>query len=504
MKISIILLVICFAVFAALAYKFKLYEKEYNPCKKSHKALICIGTGLCLVMSFIIFGLLSRKNLVYPFTGPIENYNAYEQLFDALMKHQLNLDVEVDSLFSLMNNPYDYSERKLLGVKYLWDRVLFSGKYYSYFGIAPIILIYFPFYFITGKVPTAQTVCFILTVISIVAIAFLVVKAQKLFSKRINLWLLFFSVIAIESGSLILMLQSSADMYYTATCSGIMCLSLFLLLSFNAYCSKKVKLKCLYFALSGISLVFLVMSRPNLALYFIILIPVYLSTLLSKEYTFSQKTVQIISFAVPVMIGAAFVMWYNYARFGSVFEFGAKYQLTVHDVSEYSITPLLFLPSLHYYFLQHAKYVDKFPFIKAQFTPLKSYSGYVYNTSTIGAFSFPSVWGLSCIPFSLSKQNSREKKSIFILGTISIFVVAFVDICLAGINIRYLADIMLIAVLFSTLMLVDFFNAFSQSSNKIKYPIFLFVSLLLILTAVIGFLLIFSNERSYIINLFNS
>ena len=55
-------------------------------------------------------------------------------------------------------------------------------------------------------------------------------------------------------------------------------------------------------------------------------------------------------------------MWYNYARFSSVFDFGSAYQLTVADVSKYAVTPVLFLPAIYHYFLQLPDFKTEFPF----------------------------------------------------------------------------------------------------------------------------------------------
>lgn len=75
-----------------------------------------------------------------------------------------------------------------------------------------------------------------------------------------------------------------------------------------------------------------------------------------------MKLLSVLSFALPVFAGAAFQMWYNYARFSSVFDFGSAYQLTVADVSKYAVTPVLFLPAIYHYFLQLPDFKTEFPF----------------------------------------------------------------------------------------------------------------------------------------------
>lgn len=494
-----------FVVFCAISYKYKLYEIEYNKANIKHKISLALTVGLCLVASGMIFGILSTQSLEYPFKYVLSTMNAYEQQFDAFLKHQLNIDVVPNALLADLDNPYDWSERKMYMFDYLWDRVYYNNQYFSYFGIAPIILIYFPFYFISGKVPTAPTVCFILSVISIVAIAVLVYKLLKIFVKRINLPLLIFAILASETGSLLYMVQASADSYYIAVQSGITFLALFLMFTFCAYDNEKVLAKCIHFAFSGISLVFLVLSRPNLALYFLIAIPIYLSVIFSKEFKILEKLKQVFSFAVPTAIGAIFVMWYNYARFGSILEFGAQYQLTVYDVSKYSFNLSLLFPAFYYYFFQYPKFLEFAPYLDVPFYKMPNLTTYVYITSTIGILSFPSVWGVACIPVSLtSKKSDKTKKAILSIAILSVIFMAFFDMCFAGVNIRYLADIALISVVFTAVMLCEFFDLFYDNKKSVKFCVYVIISLLLALTFLLGVMLIFSNERDNIINFFKN
>lgn len=78
-----------------------------------------------------------------------------------------------------MDNPYDTKRRKNLKVPSEWDTAYFEGKYYVYFGIAPVLFFYLPYYLITGQgFPTvAGTVfCEALFVLGIVMLLLELVK----------------------------------------------------------------------------------------------------------------------------------------------------------------------------------------------------------------------------------------------------------------------------------------------------------------------------------------
>ena len=490
-----------FAVFLAISYVLGLYKTEYNPSKPSHNAVIFLSVAICVVGASVIYYFLAKENFAYPYLRPLKSMNAYEQQFDAFLKGQLNIDIIPDPRLSIMSNPYDKEARTAEGIYYLWDRAYFNGKYYSYFGIAPILIIYYPFYLITGTVPEANTVCYILSVGAAVSTAFLVIKLQQIFSEKVNLAMLALSIPACELGGMIFTVQASADMYYIAVASGIFFLSLFLLFTFSAYESTKQRSRAVYFALSGVSLVLLVMSRPNLAIYALPALPVYIGTLFGKEFKPLQKAVQALSFAIPTLIGAAGVMWYNYARFGSVFEFGAKYQLTVHDVSEYTVTALLFLPALKYYFFQLPDFVSESPYFKIPYVPLRGYSQYMYITSTVGTVSFPANTAIAISPLLISKKSDKTKLSVFALSVVSVIAVAFFDMCLAGVNIRYLADVALVSMLISTAVISKFISLVRDENKKLKFLCYAFMSALLFATAAVGLFLVFVNERNNLLNL---
>lgn len=504
MEIICAAVIILFVLFSVISCKTKLYNIEFNPEKNSHNTAVFICAVASLCISCAIYCLLAQENLAYPYIYKLESLNAYEQQFDAFLKHQLNLDISPS--FELMNmlNPYDYTARTEQEVSYLWDRAYFGGNYYSYFGIAPILLIYYPFYFIFGKVPEANTVCFILSAASTVAIALLVIKAHQIFVKKPNLFILLMSIFTCETGSLVYTVQASADMYYIAVASGILFLALFLLFSFKAYGTENVKKRCINFFLSAISLVFIVLSRPSMAAFFIIAIPIYVSTVISDKYKPIQKFYQVLSFSIPAVIGAIGVMWYNYARFGSVFEFGAKYQLTVHDVSEYAITVALFPPALRYYIFQLPVFTEKSPYFTLPYIPLKNYPNYVYITSTIGIMSFPANISYAISPLLISRKSDKTKTAIFILAVICVIAVSFADMCLAGVNIRYLADIALVAIVFSTCVLSRLMYSVKDESDLIKQVLFITISLLLVISTVIGVFLIFINERNNILNIISA
>ena len=481
------------------AYPLRLYKITYNPLSRTQRILLCAAVALCLLPTIYIFCSLPHENIVYPFTGLLENQNGYEQQFDAFLKGQLYLDFAPDERILALENPYDPAARAETGAWYPWDRALFDGKYYSYFGIAPILSVYLPYYALTGALPAPQTVCFLLAVVGVVAIAMLVLRLVRLFVPDCNFCALVLSIFAAVSGSLLYMVQSSADMYYIAVQSGITHLALFLLFAFCAYKQPKTGKSALFLLFSALNLVLTVLSRPNLALYALLVVPIFLCIFFGKEGTRLQKRVKLFSFAVPTALGAAGVMWYNFARFGSVLEFGATYQLTVCDVSQYRFLGTLVLPALYHYFFQFPQLKNAFPYIQLTFESFPNNAPYVYTARMLGVFSMPSLASLALCPATYGKKKSFVKSVTFTLAAISCLMLAYFDTCFAGVCVRYLADIATVAAVFSGVILLDLQTLFSKNKSGVQYAVFVAICLLLLLTAAVGVLLIFENERNFLL-----
>ncbi|MGN0571847.1 MAG: hypothetical protein ACI4K9_06675 [Candidatus Fimenecus sp.] len=495
-------LAVCFGavtlLFLIAAYPLQLYKITYNPQNRAQRILLCAAVALCLLPTIYIFCSMPHENIVYPFTGLLENQNGYEQQFDAFLKGQLYLDFAPDERILALENPYDPAARAETGAWYPWDRALFQGKYYSYFGIAPLLTVYFPYYALTGALPAPQTVCFLLAAVGVIAVALLVLRLVRLFVPDCNFCALVLSIFAAVSGSLLYMVQSSADMYYIAVQSGITHLVLFLLFAFCAYKQPKTGKSVVFLILSALNLVLTVLSRPNLAVYALLVVPIFLCIFFGKDGTRLQNFIKLFSFAVPTLLGAAGVMWYNYARFGSVLEFGATYQLTVCDVSQYRFLGTLFLPALYHYFLQFPQLENTFPYIKLTFEVYPNKAAYLYATRMLGAFSMPSLASLVLCPATYRKYKSFVQPITFTLAAISCLLLAYFDTCFAGVCVRYLADIATVAAVFSGLILLDLQARFFKNKTGVQYTIFIAVCVLFLLTTAVGVLLMFENERNFL------
>ena len=113
---------------------------------------------LCALALTMLYQYEASGKLFSSFKNPSVNQISKE-LVDAFRAGQVSLlDTPSEELLS-MENPYDWSARSALGVSAKWDHLLFEGKYYSYYGLAPVLILFLPYNLLTGLYfPTPEAV----------------------------------------------------------------------------------------------------------------------------------------------------------------------------------------------------------------------------------------------------------------------------------------------------------------------------------------------------------
>ena len=452
-------IVLAVVVICWLCHRFKLWQVFFDPSKKSHRrmgAALCI---LCVIIALLLSSLLNenKSSVEYPLASDPVYYDPYEQQFDALMKGQLHLDIEPSKELLELENPYDPAQRE--GVAYSWDRAFYNGKYYSYFGMAPIFTVYYPYYLITGDMPAEDTVTTVFAVMTALFFSLAAVKWASIYTKKLPIPMLFIGVIgALFSTQIFLMMRGRAKFYYIATVAGMAFLSLFLwllLCGISAEGEKKEKWKRLvFYFLAGIAFGLTFLSRVNIALVaaFVVLPMLWFKVITQKNEEGKTKfrkpgdiAAELLALGIPVIAAVVFQLVINYLRFDSIFEFGSTYQLTVSDISQnrFRLTDLPY--AIYHYFIQPISLSSDFPFASLNYAKLNDYGHYVYIDTGMGILSIPMMWMLfgSVLIFANKKRSKTYK---FTLGSVLVgmVAVALFDFCFGGVIFRYSCDLTLI------------------------------------------------------------
>lgn len=491
------------AVCGIIIYAKGLHRVDFNPDSRNQKAVFALIIAVLVITSFFLCAVSIEKEWLhsYPLEGSIDDYGCYPQMFDAFQKGQLNIDTDYDlSVLEALENPYNTAERRnATGEKFgvIWDRAYYEGKLYSYFGIAPVIFLYYPVYFITGAVLSDALAAAIMVGIACIFLSLILWELCRRLPYKIPFLLLILGAITLPCGSLLWATETCANFYHLAVLSGICAVSSFFWLILVAERSADGFWRKALFAFAGISVAAIVASRPNMVIYVIIALPLLISIIIKHKNGIKSLFADIAAFCLPMFMLGGLIMAYNYARFGSPFDFGSNYQLTLTDTSTYKFSSTLILPAFFHYFINPPLIDDVFPYIHPNSHKLADYGvkRLVYTDKTVGALYFPAVWG--CVFLPLIRKH-KIKLFTGVMALISVVIIAIFDMVYAGVHLRYSADIMFILTLMGVYLLVALVGK-AKKGSLVYTAIYTAVIILFALTVVIEIPLCFDNERDMIL-----
>ncbi len=472
----------CLAAIAVMtfAYAFRPRSGLYRISIKEHPhrskiaaiGIVVVEVWLCasfLFMGSNLVGVATSSynagswdgvSLVNTFEVGGDNAQQYAELAKSMAHGKLYLEEEPPNWLQNMEDPYDRGARDQLvketGENYLWDVAYYEGHYYVYFGIVPVVLFYLPFYLATGaNFPTAVGVL-IAMVAFVAGISALLDRFARYHFKRVNL-------------GLYLLLQMAA-----VGCSGAMYLLKFptfyslpimLALAFSVWglyfwmkgrMSRRPEL--LYFA-GSLCMALVVGCRPQIVMLSFLAFPLFWRLFITEGHIKTAAGIrQFACLIAPYVLVLACVMGYNYARFGSLFDFGANYNLTVNDMTKRGMAVGRIAPALFAYFFQPPAATGVFPYLQP--TPFDTtYLGQTVKEATFGGIfaCFPLLWILPFAPAAL-KMRIAQRKTRTIAGVVGVLLVSGVvigiaDAEVAGILQRYFADFSIMFLMAAVLVI---------------------------------------------------
>ena len=290
---------------------------------------------VCLTVTNVMKGWSTTH---YSFTSQ-EGNQISKELVDAFEHHQVNLLEEPGEDLLKLDNPYEYVKRdaEVGSGNFLWDHCFYNGKYYSYYGIGPVLALFLPYHLITGYYfPSGwATLMFSLIGILFLTKIYLAVIEKKFRDLPTNTVTAGLITLQLSSG---IMFSAARPLFYElAIASGFMCVAIgaYLLMTSNILWDGKISYVRLGFA--SFFLGYAVLCRPTLAVYCIAALFFFAGGLkkaldgLEKR----QKTRTFFKYAavalVPLGIIALGQMTYNYLRFDNPLDFGIQYSLTIND-----------------------------------------------------------------------------------------------------------------------------------------------------------------------------
>ena len=287
------------------------------------------------MIALVILSCILPMGLSPVWNGQMADHrNQYEVLAESFLHGKLYFEYDVDPRLLAMENPYDNVERDRQEVYYYWDHAFYNGHYYMYFGVAPVLLLFLPFRALTGHPLTTYHATQIFTALHILGIfAFFRLLARKFFPD-LSRGLYFLLCTAVSYISVWYAVSTPA-LYCTAI-TGALCFGIFSMYAYAraVWDTDNIKNATMMAVLGALFGALEFGCRPPIGISNLVALPVFCR--LVKKYRNESGLIRaVVCVALPYIIIGAGLMWYNYARFGTPFEFGQSYQLTSEDQSAY-------------------------------------------------------------------------------------------------------------------------------------------------------------------------
>lgn len=477
----------------SLRYNTYAYNYRLDPASKGQRA--AFAALIAINILFAVFIYFSNKFYFYL------DRDVYSNLAQALLQGHFDLPMLEPSQGLLdMSNPYDSNLRGSLGVEYYWDYAFFEGKYYVYFGIVPCLLLFLPVRALLGVDLPVNLAMLIFTIIYIiVGFRFIYAMAKRYF-KRIPFvtFLMMAELFVFCSGLTAALFRN--DLY---AIPGITALT-FTMLGIDLWLSGIDRqgnvLSRTKILLGSLCMALVAGCRPQLLVGSFFAIFIFMRTAFARRAMFAKNKDSLINtavFVLPYVVVAAFLMYYNYARFGSVFDFGANYNLTTNDMTKRGFRLDRIPYGIFMFLFQFPKITSRFPFLN----PCDNFTQYmgvtIYECVYGGLFVIMPVllWNFAAY-FGKTKRFLRRRKlfAAILICHIFAFIILVADINMAGIVFRYGIDFtwLLILPAFAVYLCLDErYKGDMLKRHRFKFAAAFMISMLC------NILIVFMSYRNY-------
>gem|GEM_PF-251478 len=332
---------------------------QYLSASKERKAKIASWSLFAVIVLTYVWLVSVGRWTDWPGTT-----DYYEMLANALHHGQTHLMIDPDPRLLELPDPYDYEARNDIPIP--WDVVLYEGKFYLYWGPAPGLILAGLRLFIPFEIGDEYLVFGFVTGFLFFSVLLILAIWRDLFQDT-PWWIVIPGVLVAGLGNPIPWLLTRPAAYEVAISSGQLFLIAGIYWAFTALRSAKpVKWRL---TLAGICWALAVSSRITLmiAITFMISMIWFMVCRKLKVRMIHIDVRVLVALLAPLVLGVMGLGWYNYVRFGSIFELGHRYQLTgenMHLRSSLIWSSSYIIHNLNNYLINPFRILPVFPFVK--------------------------------------------------------------------------------------------------------------------------------------------
>ncbi len=278
----------------------------------------------------------------------------YDLLARAFVSGKLYLPVLPEPALLALPHPYEDRENERFR---LLDTVLYKQHYYLYHGPIPVIVLFVPWYFLTGHDMPENFAAFLFAIGGYIFLSLLFLQLLAYLSPRVSIVVFTLCLLAIGIAQSVPFLLHRAKLYEIAIACGFCCVSAGFYFLFRMTTASANR--ALWSGLSGLCFGLAIGCRPHLGLAALCALALLMLLRVARR--------QVVAWALPVIACGWGIAAYNYARFGNPLEFGLSYQLAAASYQNIRLSVSNVVPGLYYWLLCPPTLVPEFPFVRLAF-----------------------------------------------------------------------------------------------------------------------------------------
>ena len=456
-----------------------------------------------LVFVFVIFSALTI-GLFQMYAGEIKEkdfqLNAGNQvskeLVDAFEAGSVSLLEEPEEALLALENPYDYSQRVLNGTQYPWDHVLYEGKYYSYYGIVPVFLVYLPYHLLTGYYYPTTALCLWSVLLGSLFIGMTYLELVRRWLAKTPFFMVLYGLILLLFSSGLLFCVVRPDFYEAQSAFAFLmfAVSSLLLVHTGIFTDRSAQPGIWKIAAGTFFMGMAVLSRPTFALYAVSTLVLLMTAYpeYRRQFTGKMRAAYLLAAFGPLVVLGIVQMTYNYLRFGSVLEFGIQYSLTINDFTQTSFHVKTAFVALWSFLFALPQYSSSFPFLHS-IKDLFGLNGAYYSDTTIMTGLFVrvlplfSILGLPWLAQGEGKAHRKwkwwlRKGALLGLPCVLFPIIIILSTWESGHALRYNVDFASMLFFAAVFIVFSLYNRESNRAKKLLRSVFLICTIWCVIT----------------------
>ena len=432
------------------------------------------------------------------------NTNFYSQLAIAFKRNQLYLLEKPSTALLSLSDPYDYILRKESNIEdFPWDVSLYKGKFYTYWGPVPSLILTV---FSSERLAQVGDQYLVFAFISgLFLYSTLFVKSLWLrFNFNLPGWVIGLALLAVGISSPTTLMLNNPKIYEAAIAG---CQFFFIGGCYWVYTaiSGNDSPAIWRLALAGIHWALAFGTRITVlpAIIFISMTTLIYILRESKTATPKKILLTLSAMGIPLLLAAVGLSWYNWARFGSIFEFGLRFQLANTNYNEFTnlFSSRYIYENFLNYFIRPYQIQAVFPYIKTveNIASNDRLAGLLYTTPyilfiliPIGRFLYSS-WASKKVDGIDQNKNPIEKWLVTVLAGSSLLSLVII-LSYYFTAMRFTEDFMPALLLLSTICLGQGYKL-SNGNKKLSTTYLFFVTLLVVFSVTASTLIALPGSR---------